>query len=226
MKIDYLTGTNTATTKWNSLRMAGGLATGVIFVLFLIGLVGTVISGSTPIPASSWLSSLQNNWLVVLFKLNIGMESVGPDSLNVLNPVDIVIMALFGVLFFSLLATLSRTSRIWSAVATSLPVLGMVVFLITQTAGRSGLLIGGLIYSIIMLRSDEFTKLTAYTGIFASALLFFAGDIGTALFSASYLIAISIAIGYVIWMAWFLLTGLRLIRLGRVESLSTTRTAE
>jgi hypothetical protein len=101
----------------------------------------------------------------------------------------------------------------------------MVVFLV-RTAGRSGLLIGGLIYSIIMLRSDVFNKLTAWAGIIASALLFFAGDIGTALFSASYLIALSIGLGYLLWMTWFLLTSLRLLRLGHVESLTTTRAAE
>jgi len=54
-----------------------------------------------------------------------------------------------------------------------------------------------------MLRSNTFSKLTAYIGIVASVLLFFAGDIATAVFSSSSVIALFIAIGYMFWMVWF-----------------------
>jgi hypothetical protein len=154
----------------------------------------------------------------VLFRLNVELSSVQTNLLNVLNLVDIVIMVLFGIMFLALYAALSHTSRIWSAVATSLPFLGIVIFLITHTAGRSGLLIGGLIFSIIMLGSTIFSKGSAYVGIVASVLLFFAGDIGTTIFSASKIIALFIGVGYVLWMIWFFLIGQRLFRLGHGKS--------
>jgi hypothetical protein len=78
-------------------------------------------------------------------------------------------------------------------------------------------LLGGLIFSAIMLRSEIFSQATAFVGIVASALLFFGGDIGSALFSSSTLIAILIGVGYVLWMIWFVQISRTLFQLGRLE---------
>lgn len=204
--------------RWNWLFKLGGMAALILLALFLIGVTGITTVGLQPNATNGWFTSFQNNWLIVVYKLNVGFSGVQLDLLNVLNPLDIVIMALFGTMFLALYATLYRTSKIWSIVATSLPFLGIIVFLITNTAGRSGLLIGGLIFSVVMLRSDIFSKVSAYLGILASALLFFAGDIGTAIFSSSIVIAILIGIGYVFWMIWFFLIGRRLFQLGYGKS--------
>jgi hypothetical protein len=204
--------------RWNWLFKLGGIAAVILLILFLTGITGITTSGSQPTTTSAWFALFQNNWLMVLFKLNIGWDGVQPDLLNVLNPVDIVIMALFGTLFLALYACLSRTSKIWTAIATSLPFLGIVVYLITHTAGRSGLLIGGMIFSAVMLRSDIFGKVSAYVGVAADGLLFFAGDLGTTIFSPSDIIAIFIGIGYVLWMIWFFLIGRRLFQQARLES--------
>jgi hypothetical protein len=204
----------TVSPRWDWLFKLGSIAALVLLALFLIGFTSIIAAGSPPNTTNRSFTSFQNNWLVVLYKLNVGFDGVQPDLLNVLNPLDMVIMALFGVMFLALYAALYRTSKIGSLVATSLPFLGIVVFLITKTAGRSGLLIGGLILSAIMLRSDIFSKVSAYVGILASALLFFTGDIGTAIFSSSIVIAILIGIGYVFWMIWLFLIGRRLFQLG------------
>ncbi len=204
--------------RWNWLFKLGGMAALILLVLFLIGITHIITAGSQPDPTIGWFTSLQNNWLIVLFRLNVELSSVQTNLLNVLNLLDIVIMVLFGIMFLALYAALRHTSRIWSAVATSLPFLGIVIFLITHTAGRSGLLIGGLIFSIIMLGSTIFSKGSAYVGIVASALLFFAGDIGTTIFSASKIIALLIGVGYVLWMIWFFLIGQRLFQLGHSKS--------
>jgi hypothetical protein len=127
-------------------------------------------------------------------------------------------------MFLALYVALRHTNKIWSVVAASLPFLGIAVFLITSTAGRSGLLVGGLIISIVMLRSNIFSKVSAYVGIVASALLFFAGDIGTAIFSSLNTIAILIGIGYVLWMIWFFLIGRRLFQLGHGKPNGTVHT--
>ena len=209
------TDVETADARWNWLYKVGGAAALIVFVLFLIGMIGIITVSPQPATTNGWLTPFQNNWLVVLFKLNVGFSGVQPDLLNVLNLLDIVIMALVGTMFLALYVALRRASRIWSLVATSLPFLGIPVLLITSTAGRSGLLLGGLIISAVMLRSNSFSRASAYVGMVASALLFFAGDLGTAIFSSSNIIAIFIGIGYVLWMIWFFLIGRRLFQLGQ-----------
>jgi len=189
------------------------LAAVVIFVLLLIGMIGIITEALGFAVTSNWITPFYNNWLSVLFKLNIRMAGITPDSLTVLNPVDVLIMVLFSLLFLALFAILSNTTKLWSAIATCLPILGIIVYLITKTAGRSGLLIGGLVYSIVMLRSKNFSRVSAYIGIIASGLLFFAGDIGTAAFHSSSIIAILIGAGYILWMLWVFLTGWRLYHL-------------
>ena len=216
-KPNQVTYIETADSRWNWLYKIGGLAALIVFVLFLIGIIGVIAVGRQPATANDWSTPFQNNWLVVLFKLNAGFSGVQPDLLHVLNLLDIVIMALFGTMFLALYVALRRTNKVWSVVATSLPFLGIAIFLITSTAGRSGLLVGGLIISAVMLQSRirGFSKVSAYVGIVASVLLFFAGDIGTAIFSTSNIIAILIGIGYVLWMIWFCLIARRLFQLGQ-----------
>jgi len=210
----------TADSHWNWLYQVGGAAALIVFILFLIGSIGILTVSPQSATTDGWFTPFQNNWLVVLFKLNAGFSGVQPGLLNVLNLLDIVIMALFGAMFLALYVALRGTSRIWSAVAASLPFLGIPVFLITSTAGRSGLLLGGLIISAVMLRSRirVFSRASGYVGMVASALLFFAGDLGTAIFSSSIIIAILIGIGYVLWMLWFFLIGRRLFQLGQGKS--------
>jgi hypothetical protein len=212
--MNQLTDAETAESRWNWLYRIAGAAALIVLVLFLIGTIGITTTGPQPTHTTGWFTPFQNNWLIVLFKLNAGFSGVQPDSLHVLNLLDIAIMALFGTMFLALYVALRHTNKIWSAVAASLPFLGIAVFLITSTAGRSGLLVGGLIISTVMLRSNIFSKVSAYAGIVASTLLFFAGDIGTAIFSSSNIIAILIGIGYVLWMIWFFLIGQRLFQLG------------
>ena len=200
--------------RWNWFYRIAGAAALIIFALFLIGVMGIITADPQAATPKGWLTPFQSNWLIVLFKLNAGFSGVQPESLSVLEPLDIVIMVLFGTVFLALYVALGRTSKIWSAVAASLPFLGIVVLLITSTAGRSGLLVGGLILSAVILCSNIFSKVSAYVGIVASALLFFGGDIGTAIFSSSNIIAVLIGIGYVLWMIWLLLIGRRLFQLG------------
>ncbi len=216
--MNHVTDVATADSRWDWLYKVGGAAALIVFILFLIGIIGIITIGPQPATTNGGFTPFQNNWLVVLFKLNVEFSGVHRDLLNALNLLDIVIMALVGAMFLALYVALRHTSRIWSAVAASLPFLGIPAFLVTSTAGRSGLLLGGLIISAVMLRSNSFSKVNAYVGMVASVLLFFAGDLGTTIFSSSIIIAILIGIGYVLWMIWFFLTGRRLLQLGRRES--------
>jgi hypothetical protein len=194
--------------RWTWLYTLGGSASLILLTLFVIGITGIGAPGGQ-------LAFLQNNWLVVLFKLNIQDKFTQTGMLNILNLLDLVIMILFGLLFLSLYLALHHTHRVWSAIAASLPFLGIPLFLVTHTAGRSALLIGALIFSAIMFGSRVFSNAIAGIGVVASALLFFAGDIGTAILPPSIAIAVLISIGYVLWIIWFVLMGWRLFQLSR-----------
>jgi hypothetical protein len=184
------------------LYKSGAGAALVILAVFLIGFAGIVSAAAQLTTTDGWFAALQSNWLVVLFWISAGFGEAQRDLLNVVNPLDIVIMVLFCTMSVALLVALWRTSKIWSVLATSLPVLGIPVFLITGMAGRSALFFGAMIICAVMLRSDVFGKLTAYSGIVAGALLFFGGDIGTAIFTQSNIIAVLIVIGYALWMVF------------------------
>jgi hypothetical protein len=213
LKIDA--AVETADAAWKGFYRVGAVAALITLGFFLIGILGIIFDVLQLTATNGWFTQLQNNWLVVLFKLNAGFSGVQQDLLNTINLLDIVIMVLLGIVFLALYASLRRASKIWALIAAFLPFIGIPIFLITNTAGRSNLLIGGLIISAVMLRSNIFSKVTAYVGILASVLLFFAGDIATAIFSSSSVIAVLIGVGYVLWMIWFLLIARRLFQLGR-----------
>jgi hypothetical protein len=187
--MDPLAGAETADPRQNWLYKIGGAAALVVLVLLGVGILGVI----TP---------FQDNWLIVFFKLNAGLGDVQEDSLSVLNFLDIVIMALAGTVYLALCAALWRANKLWPAIAASLAFLGIALLIITHTAGRSGLLLGGLIVSAVMLRSRIFSRVCAYAGMVAGALLLFVGD------------AVLIGVGYLLWMAWFFLVGRKLLQLG------------
>ncbi|NIT61265.1 MAG: hypothetical protein GWN00_35190 [Aliifodinibius sp.] len=192
-----------------NLYKAGATSVLLMLVLFLIGAIGIITTSLRITINNGWLMQLQDNWLVVLFKINMGLQA----NLNIISLIDLAIMVLFCAMSLGLYHGLKKASKIWSLIATALPFLGIPTFLATSTAGRSALLIATLLFSIIMLRSNIFSKITAYVGIVASTLLFFAGDIATAIFSSSSIVAIFIAFGYVLWMLWLLFIAQKLYQL-------------
>ena len=204
--MNQVTDAETANSRWRWLYKVGSASALVLLLLFLSGVISilNIVNG--------WLTPFLDNWLVVLFKVNAGFSGaqLGLTSFNLL---DLFIMALFSVMFLALCFALRRTSKSWSLVGAAFPFMGIPVFLITGTAGRSALLIGALIMSVGTLRSKFFGKVNAYVGILASVLLFFAGDIATAVFSTSNVIAIFIGTGYVLWMVWFFQIARRLFQL-------------
>ena len=204
--MNQVTDAETANSRWRWLYKVGSASALVLLLLFLSGVISilNIVNG--------WLTPFLDNWLVVLFKVNAGFSGaqLGLTSFNLL---DLFIMALFSVMFLALYFTLRRTSKSWSLVGAAFPFMGIPVFLITGTAGRSALLIGALIMSVGTLRSKFFGKVNAYVGILASVLLFFAGDIATVVFSTSNIIAIFIGTGYVLWMVWFFQIARRLFQL-------------
>jgi hypothetical protein len=203
----------TADSNWKSLYQVSGAAALTAGALLLIALVSLIIT-ELELDMSGWFSLFQNNWLVVLFKLNAGFNGVGFDLLYGLNPLDIAIMALVATMYLGLYIALRRTSRIGSLLAAIQPFLGIMIFIATNTAGRSAVMGAGLVVSLVMLRSNIFGKVIALAGLVASVLLLW-GDLSTTPDSHSTIIAILIAIGYVLLLTWFFLIAQRLIQLGR-----------
>jgi hypothetical protein len=217
-----VTNAETAESRWGWLYRASGLAALIVGVLFLMGMIGLVITGLRPGATDGWLASFQDNWLIVLLKLNAGVDGVQFDHLHGLNLLDIAIMALVATTYLGLYAALRRTSRIWSLIAAAMPALGIVLLIATRIAGRSAVMGAGLVISCVMLRSNAFHKVIAWMGIVASALLL-AGDVGTSANSHSTFVAMLMGIGCVLLMAWFFLIGQRLLQLGQGVSKEETK---
>ncbi len=212
LELNQVADAETADSRWNWLYKIGGAAALILGGLFLIAMMSLITAGFQPGAINDWLSPFQNNWLVVLFKLNAGFNGVQFDSLYGLNVLDISILALVATMYLGLYAALRWTSKIWSVIAVIQPFLGIVLFIATKIAGRSGVMGAGLVISFVMLRSNIFSKQIAFVGILA-CLLLLVGDFSTTADSHSNIIAILIGIGYVLLMTWFFLVGRRLFYL-------------
>jgi hypothetical protein len=165
----------------------------VASVLVVVLLVGGVKSFFLVLPALG----LQN-WLVVLFRINAGQ--LGYGALRTLNPIDFALLVGVGLTFAGLWPLLARGRRIWMSLAVALPFIGIAVLLITHLAGRSAVMGAGLIVSLLMFRTPGF-KAAAGLGILANGLLL-VGDFGTT-GSSMPVIAVAVAAGYVLLLAWF-----------------------
>jgi hypothetical protein len=212
-----LTDAESKNFNWKWLYKVSGAAALILGLFFLAAIISLIAASLQHGTINAGLSLFQNNWLVVLFKLNAGFDGVQFDRLSGLNPLDIAIMVLVAIMALGLYTALRRTSRIWSLVAAVMPILGIILFIATKLAGRSGVMGTGLVISFVMLRSYIFGRMTAVLGILACVLLL-AGDFGTTANSHSTIVAILVGIGYVLLMTWFFLVGRRLLQLGQSGS--------
>jgi hypothetical protein len=87
----------------------------------------------------------------------------------------------------------------------------IILFLITQIAGRSTVMLSVLIFSIVMIKDKIYSKVTIYTGILASVFLF-SGDLSVGIHSN--FITILFGIGYILLTLWFFLISRTLLWLG------------
>lgn len=204
-EVRTLDDAKTTDSGWNLSYIISGTAALVLGALFLIAAISLI---------TGWFSLLQNNWLIVLLELNAGSYGILFDRLHFLNPLDLVIMAFVATMYLGLYGILRRTSKVWSLIAMMQPFLGIVLFIITKTAGRSAVMGAGLVISLVMLRNNIFSKAVAFIGILASLFLL-VGDFGTVPNSHSSILALLISIGYVLLIIWFFLIARRLFQLGR-----------
>ncbi len=213
-------GVENADSAWKGVYKIGGVAALMVGALLLFAAIDLGITGPQAGTLNGWLSLFEDNWLVVIFKLHVGFNGLQRDPLYGLNLLDIAIMALVGAVHLGLYAALRRTSKFWSIIALAQPFLGILIFMATKHAGRSGVLGAGLVISFVMLGSHSFGKATACVGILASILLLI-GDISVGIVHSN-LIPILIGIGYVLLTTWFFMVARRLLQIGRAGHGSPT----
>jgi hypothetical protein len=201
-------------TRLNSLYKGTAVAAALAGILLLIGLKILVISvlplGSMP----RWFSAFPDNWLIIIFKLHAGFNGIQLNVLEGLNILDIVLLLLAGIMYIGLYAALRRTSIFWSIIALIQPFLGIVLFIVTRSAGRSAMMGAALVISLAMLKSTTFNKPIAFLGIAASILLLI-GDFSAGI-PPSIMIASLFGIAYILVIVWFFLVALTLFQLSSV----------
>lgn len=89
-------------------------------------------------------------------------------------------------------------------IAVALPLLGIPLLLVTQQAGRSGVLGGGIVIAVLMLSSPDSTS-SGIVGLVANVLLLI-GDFATSE-SRAPVVAAAVTVGYVLLMVWFVAIG-------------------
>jgi len=203
----------TRNSRWGWLRKIGGVSALIIGALLLIGMISLIFSVLQPRTANGWLSLFENNWLVKIFILHAEFNDIHAD-LQGLNLLDIFILLLVSVICLSISTIFRNARKVWLLIAFALSVIAIILFLATQNAGRSTVMLAVLIISFVMLKDKTFSKVTIYTGILASVFLF-VGDLTVGVHSN--IITILFSIGYVLLITWFFLIAQSLFRLGDIS---------
>jgi len=194
---NQVTHAETTDSAWKGLYKVGGAAALIVTVLLTIEII---VFTAYPLPSTviGYFTLFQTNRLLGLLNLYL---------------LEILAYALFVPMFLALYVALRRANESYMALATTLAIIGIAVFLATNNpfsmlslsdqyaaattdaqrslflaAGQAilantnqravegfnlGLLlvsVAGLIVSAVMLRSNIFSKLTAYVGILANAI--------------------------------------------------------
>jgi hypothetical protein len=205
----------TATGRWSWFYVLSGTAALLASAAFLASAAGFVASWLAPDILVGQVWPFGSNWLIVLFELHSGFAGAEASQLQGLNLADTVSLALVAVTHLGLYAAIRKSGQFWSVVALAQAILAPVLFIATQSLGRSGVMGAGLIASVVMLRSHSFGKASAYVGILAGILLLI-GDFSVGIVRSN-IIAILIGIGYALLIRWFFLVARGLLQLGRAS---------
>jgi hypothetical protein len=149
--------------------------------------------------------------------MHAGFRGVQSNLLSQVDLLDLVILVLTATMYVGLYAALRNTSKIWSLIALAQPILGIVLFLATKSAGRSSVMGAELVISLVMMTSKVFNKRIAYIGILSSTLLL-AGDLGASM-APSIILAVVTGTGYLLLVIWLWLVGRRLLPSGQDHEL-------
>ena len=182
-------------------RVGSGVAF-VLAALFMENLARLVFGFKSPFP---------DNWLVVLYKVNAHVYRVPAATLRQVTITDLVIMVLFCILMLIFFLGSGSRAKVWAAVAAIISAASIPLFLVTRTAGRSGVLLCGAVASGVMCMKRMRPSPTGWIGMGASILLLVGGDFATAAFPPSDVTAVVLLVGYLAWIVWLVLSGTGLL---------------
>lgn len=208
--IQQVLGTKTVESRWSWLHKTGGVAALVTGSLLLLGMASLIVSLLQPDTTNSPLLLFQKNWLVKIFILHAEFSGIQAD-LHGLNLLDVVILSLVSIICLSLSTAFKNAGKTWSIIALALSLVAIILFVVTQIAGRSTVMLAVLINSFVMLIGKTFNKVIIYMGILASVFLF-VGDLTVGIHSN--IITTLFGVGYPLLTIWFFLIAQSLFRLG------------
>ncbi len=189
-------------------RIAG--ITGIVCgALLAMALVTVVIQGVNSPSPNRLFGRLLNNWLVTIFKLHLRVDGITNGMLRGVALKDVAILLLTSVFGIGLWLSLKSTTMVGSIIGLVLPVLGLILFIVTQMAGRSSVMATAFVFALIALWNPSFGRIASIIGIIAGVLLLL-GDFTEPLHSK--VIALLFAVGYICLVAWYVLIGVRLVQ--------------
>ena len=244
LKLNHVTDAETADSHWKGLYKVGGAAALIVAVLLPIEII---VMTAYPLPSTviGYFTLFQSNRLIGLIDLYL---------------LEIPAYALFVPMFLALYAALRRANESYMALATTLAIIGIAVFLATNNpfsmlslsdqyasattdaqrslflaAGQAMLAntnqravegfnmgfllvsVAGLIVSAVMLRSNIFSKVTAYMGILANAVSL-AEYFRLVFVPEAVLLLLFLALAsFLFLLIWYILIARRLFQIGRLE---------
>ena len=166
-----------------------GLAAGLAAATLLVGAAATVRGNR------SWTP-----WLAVLAAANAGHRGTTRDALRGVRPVDVWLLLLAGTSYAGFWPGPGAAHHVWMAIAIAQPALGIPLLVATRMLGRSGLMGGGSVLSVLMLVDGNWTA-AGWWGLVA-CLLLLVGDFGTT-DRRSRPLAVALSVGYAALVAWF-----------------------
>lgn len=96
-------------------------------------------------------------WLVVLFEINSRRHDVSRETLRGVEPVDVLLLVMAGAAYTGFWPGPGASHVVWMTLAIAQPLLGIPLLLGTRLLGRSGLMGGALVLSILMLVDGTWT---------------------------------------------------------------------
>lgn len=169
----------------------GGVAAALAAVTMLAGIGGLVLR------RRHW-----QPWLLVLLGLNTGRPDASHESLRSVEPVDVALLLLAGMVYAAFWPGPGARHEWWMMLAIAQPLLAIAVLLVTRLAGRSGLLGGGLVLSVLLALDDD-GAIVGWLGVVAHLLLL-VGDLGTSGAPRRVLAPVIVAgyAGLTVWFGW------------------------
>jgi len=241
-KMNQGNNAETSDSRWKGLYKVGGAAalSAVVVVLVEAIVISTTI-GIQPITTIDWFTLFQNNRLLGLIDhalldiavitllgpmflaLYAALRRANETYLTVATPIAFAGIAAyvatntsFNMLFLSDQYAAATTDAQRSMILAA----GQAISAIDQygmfwSMGFILVTVASLIIAVVMLRSNIFSKVTAYVGILASVLVL-ANYISFAFVPATFVVPTIFAMGgWLLMMIWWSLVGRRLFQLGR-----------